>query len=422
MNLWWLGGMVLVPSVVAASGCGSEGEYLFSKNSDSVVYQQVSAEPGESFDRSIAWVSVPTFEVIERNGCETDYAKDVNKVYYKGAVVEDVKPKDFMEANSLPGIWEAAGKWIKDGRVISDLTDFGNGYYQAGGQSFYEGNILPHPLQEVLGHFGITDQKIFYKGTATDFDPNTFKAFKHYALDAYKLRYYVGSEIIEIPGADAQSFVEYEDQKLLAADYEQFYFEGHVIPSSSDYIEYYSHGFFRDENQVYFYETPLPGIDPDTFRVHLKAGKFIQDKNGAYYIKRLNFRFAEIDYEPLPGPIDYESFKVVRYNVAHDKDTVFETSNLANFTRESLNLGPTDDYQTTPLIRFEKPDKPSLIKLPPSLKAEKSQGVPRLFSNVFTTENSKQKVPRMKSEASIEVGGLEVKLTWWQRLLNWLLF
>ncbi len=439
---WWSLGILLslFLSVAEAQSCEVSGKYVIDKQAGEVSYQKEGETALDAFVRRIVGIDIWSFQPFIEDECENPYAIDKNNVYFEGEALEGLNPDEFTTSD-IPGVWTDGKLWVIEGEVVIDeLVDLGYGYYQLGYNYFYEGNKIPFPIQKVEKGYAVTHSGVYKNGEKTLFDPNTFRAFDNYIVDSTGVYYVMRDEVTLLDGADNESFSVFGNQKLLAADENQFYFEGHVIGSSAPYIEYYSHGFFRDENQVYFYETPLYEFDADSFKVHFKSGKYLQDKNGVYYVTRLNFRNADVVYEKLPDFVDGPSFEVIRYNLARDKNVVYEGSEIyTGSVLEDLKNQAVTPYSTEPKMRMNKPMIKNTSRhtdITKSIDKKQDSFFFRLLDKEMVETNkvtridthdksSRVRIPRRSAndELETEIDTPSPSSAIWgvlQRLLNWL--
>ncbi len=240
--------------------------------------------------------------------CVLSYAHDNNHAYYQGKPIAGVNGGKFrrLSAPDIGANWFSDGKnLIFNGKVIGSTSDkitkLGGGYFTIGHKTFYQAIKLPTPLLKVLksGGYGISKQAVYYQGKPTHYDPKTFQLVGgQYFRDKNGVYCQNSGKILD---ADPVTFIVHKKAAALAADKNGFYYECRPIKTVNDsyYMDIFAHGILRDANAVYFIDSPIKRLDAGSVVVHFQGGRYIQDKNGVYYIRKKDFLQRTLSFNKI---------------------------------------------------------------------------------------------------------------------------
>ena len=360
---FWL----IATGVIVAIGLFFFGLYfIYHKNNNSYVI-----ENGSVFYKSgkfpnynstkIENVDIPTFKTIKY-----PYAKDANRVYYQGGILEGCNPESFEFIN-FNWRYSKDGQYVywhrslisedpknfviikkalaKDSRQVFRGTQIlldadphtfetlGNDYHRDKNAVFFSFHKIEGvspttfslvPEDPELGRDG---NKLFRKGIAID---SEYKRLDHdYTVDSQHAKY--KEEVI--PGADSKTFeVIFNQLNAYAKDSTQVYFGGTLIreadPTTFEVLGG-GYGFARDNRFAFYDEKKIQGAHGPSFEVldmfptiardqsfaYTNNGARIEGINGAT-LRRLNEDYAtdgvKVIYEGKVIPeADGATFKLV---------------------------------------------------------------------------------------------------------------
>ena len=236
----------------------------YEKRGDKMYYLYWPKENGKI---EVIGADLPSFKALRGRV----YAKDKNRVYYRGLVIRGADVNTF--------------------KPLSDL------YSVDHSRIYFEEHLLsttnPKTFKSLKDKYALDEERVYYNGdTLKEADPATFGTIGHYfAKDAYRV---YNQGYLQKQVSDASSF------EIISSDGcgtewtrdKDFYYHGRYR-IEADYpsfvlIDKGKDGYAKDRFHVYFCDClsePIivKGADPKTFKMTGKYKNVGKDKNGYYW-------------------------------------------------------------------------------------------------------------------------------------------
>ncbi len=328
-----------------ALSCASMGGYVV--NQDQIIYRQQSRRDSQNINITLHNVDRGSFHPLTGKtalwtSCINPYGVDKNHVFYKGRIIEGVKGRSFTKHDKAQGSYTDGYVIVINGKIVGNIADkrikLVDGYFKLGQNYFYHDIQLPEPIIKYIGaNYAISQHTVYRSGKPTNFDPQTFEIISSYLRD--KNGVYCGRGLRKLD-ADPATFKLHFQNGTFGADKESFFFECHKVNQAKGaFLDLFAHGLMRDENHVYFIKNPVKGLDPESLVVHFQGGKYIQDKNGVYFITRKNFTASTIKFRKIEGA-DLSTFQATSRSKARDIINLYKKHKRTGENWEGLKHRP----------------------------------------------------------------------------------
>lgn len=279
-----------------------------------------------------------TFKILEfnsKNTYKSEYAKDKNKVFYKGQEIIGADSSTFKVLDALYSKDKNQVFFEGKGMVGSNSSNFekidsSGDYTKDKNQVFYRGkeivgaDLLTFKLLD--GLYSKDKNHVFYQEKNINSDPQTFLVFGHfgciYAKD--KNQVFKGEKKINF---DAQTFAILDSDCRYTKDKDNVFYLGRKINADAPtFVVLDSEGVYaKDKDQVLCLGEKITSADAPTFKELDSENSIAKDVNQYYYYSiSLNEVLSKYLEQPISKPIKLKSYS--NNNHSNNDSFILETN------------------------------------------------------------------------------------------------